>query len=70
MTSATSNEAGPVLFLIWFRERTGCPWRKAGRVTTYTEALTVIGGSGDWHVQPVFSAAAPEAQPDLFDAAG
>lgn len=45
----------PLLFIIWHREqRKGARWRKAGRAGTHAEAVTLIGGKGDWHIAPVF----------------
>ncbi len=72
MTTATTP-AEPVLYQLWHRppgkrQR----WRKAGRTSTRAEALTLIGGPGDWHIAPLYdSRLAGEnrdtKRPGLFD---
>jgi hypothetical protein len=53
MTPRTTDTE-PVLFQIWYRAPAkGSRWVKAGRASTYAEAVAVIGGKGDWHIAPL-----------------
>jgi hypothetical protein len=51
---ASELESRPVLFIIWHRTGPGHRWVKAGRTETHTEALTLIGGPGDWWISPLY----------------
>ncbi len=73
-TTDVPKSAEPVLFQIWHREQTkGARWKKAGRASTHAEAITMIGGKGDWWIGTLRDArlaGEPEAavqQPGLFD---
>lgn len=73
--NGTTATAEPTLYVIWYRAPgKGQRWKKAGRTTTYAEALTLIGGAGDWHIAPLRdkrlagdAAPAAKEQPGLFD---
>lgn len=54
----------PAYVEILYRAPEGGRWKKVGRAATQAEALTLIGGPGDWHLRPVF---ADEKEPTLFD---
>jgi hypothetical protein len=51
MKTTTTTE--PTLYVIWHRAGKGKRWKKAGRASSRAEALTMIGGSGDWHLAPL-----------------
>lgn len=46
--------AEPVMFIIWHSRPGEKKWHRAGRAPTHAEAVTLIGGRGDWHLAPIY----------------
>lgn len=63
-TLHTPQRQEPAYYEILYRPPEGGRWKKAGRATTEAEALTLIGGPGDWHLKAIY---VDDAGPGLFD---
>lgn len=45
-------EVEPLLWLIWYKAPGTDRWVRAGRAGSRAEALTLVGGTGEWRFTP------------------